>query len=210
MTTTCASARPVIAIAATIAMRRAEQQAAQQRRQTGIVQDLFHRSACYVPVASGGRSALARRSLQALVITRPVSRTAADTLAERGAAERAQGHLQHDALIGADVAAVGVIGDVVQGNDHAIVDIADAELRFRPSCGRRGRSGPAAVASQFWRELERGAAENALAARQEAELRLGVVFAVEHGNRPAVEVGAAFGLELLHARSRPCRSGSAW
>ena len=46
------------------------------------------------------------------------------------AAQRAQAHLQHDRVFGADVAAVGVVGDVVQRQDEAIVDIADAELRF--------------------------------------------------------------------------------
>ena len=52
---------------------------------------------------------------------------AADLLANRGAAERAQAQLQHNLVGRRDVSTIRIVCNVIQGEDEAIVDIAKAE-----------------------------------------------------------------------------------
>src|SRR5947207_15084013 len=54
------------------------------------------------------------------------ARQSAHALRERGAAEGPQAQLQHHSVVGLRIAAIGVTGDVIQGQDKAVVDISEA------------------------------------------------------------------------------------
>ncbi len=58
-------------------------------------------------------------------------------LAGRVAAKRPQAELHHEGMVHVDAAAVGVICNVIQGQDEAVVDIADAELGLAELAGAR-------------------------------------------------------------------------
>ena len=53
------------------------------------------------------------------------------TLSDRVPTDRAQAQLQHDRLVVGRIRVVGVFGDVIHGQDEAIVDIADADTGSR-------------------------------------------------------------------------------
>src|SRR5918995_6543753 len=94
-------------------------------------------------------------------------------------------------MVGRRIAAVGIRGDVVQGQDKAIVDIADADAGlvdfFRLKIvARREYYGPVG------RDLQGGRAKYAVAAGEEPELGLWRVFAIHQRHLPTVVIGAPF------------------
>jgi hypothetical protein len=104
---------------------------------------------------------------------------------------------------------IGVGGDVVGGEHEAVVDIAGADDVLVDLVGDQIPAGRA-LSNPVVGDLDRARDQDALAAGQIAEVGLGGVVAVEEADRPAVEVGAGFGLEALNAsrglvKARPGR-----
>src|SRR5215831_14340778 len=120
----------------------------------------------------------------------------------RSSAERAQGDLRHVGMVDRHAPAVGVACNVVQGQDEAVVDIADTDLGLGERLGMDVIPG-SAQQDPVRVELETGSAENALAAVQEPDQRLGRVVAVQYRRRPAakrrnrLELGALQGEVVL-------------
>src|SRR5215510_15455773 len=83
--------------------------------------------------------------------------------AARISAQRAQADLHHIGVVDRYAAAISIICNVIQGQDEAVVDIADADLGLADLVGmqvisRRTEQDP------VWMHLQPGAAEHALAA----------------------------------------------
>src|SRR4029077_15756783 len=112
-------------------------------------------------------------------------------LGARSSAERAQGDLRHVLVVDRHAPAVGVACNVVQGQDEAVVDIADTDLGLGQRLGMDIVPG-AAQQDPVRVELEAGSAENALAAVQEPDQRLRGVVAVHYLRRPAAKGGGSF------------------
>ena len=91
---------------------------------------------------------------------------------------------------------VSVGCNVVQPNDEAIINVPGAHgvlielMSFRIPSQTTGQH-PVRC------ELDRTGGEDAFAAGQVAKLRLRRIIAVEQADRPAIVVGARFGLEAL-------------
>src|SRR5580704_7977058 len=138
-----------------------------------------------------------------------INRTKSRQNLERGAyrrqgvrSERAQAHLEHKGIVLLRYrrcdrcSGIGVARQPIEREQKAVVGIADANPRLvefmRIQIVARG-----AEQNPVLRQLDRGAAEDALAPEQKAEFRLRRIVAVQQLQRPAIEIGAAFRLETL-------------
>src|SRR5712691_4354085 len=127
--------------------------------------------------------------------------------------QRAQADLHHERMVDRHAATISIICNVIQGQDEAVVDISDADLRLAELVGpkvvaRRPHQHPVGV------ELQPRAAEDALAAIQEAERRLGGVVAVHQHGGPAPKIGGRLefgalqrGIVLIEAETRRVGEG---
>src|SRR5215475_922739 len=127
-----------------------------------------------------------------------VRRWSANALAHRRATQCTQVELQHDRMVSLNISAVRVICNVVQAQDHAIVDIAKPKSRLIEFSGNdvvacRGQHNPIRV------ELDLSSPKDALLSIKDAKGWLGGIVAVKYATAPTIEVGAS--LEFNSLRS---------
>src|SRR6516225_323478 len=99
-------------------------------------------------------------------------------------------------MIDRDVAAIGVIGEIIERQDEAVVDIAEPQPRLVELAGREVIAG-AAVYHPVLGELEGLRGEDAFAPEQESELGLRGIVAIHDRAYPAVQGGARLDFEAL-------------
>src|SRR6267378_6650844 len=115
-----------------------------------------------------------------------------------GPADGAQAHLQHDRVVGREIAVIREVADVIHAQHVAVVDIAEpdaglVELARLDVVAQPRRDDPVGV------DLVGRDGEHALAAGQEAELGLGGVVAKHHRQPPAIEGRGTLDLEPLQS-----------
>src|SRR5215472_74519 len=117
-------------------------------------------------------------------------------------------------MVGGDVSAVSVVGNVVQAKDETIVHIAQADAGLIELAGvdvvaRRAQHHPIRV------EFDLAGSQNALLTVENTKCRLGGIVAIEQAAMPAGEIDAGFELDTLsgkgvvvetEARRKPVRA----
>src|SRR5262245_32275186 len=100
-------------------------------------------------------------------------------------------------MIGLHVSTIGVIGNVVQAKDQAIVYIAHANERLIEFlCNKvvacRSHQDPVGI------KLDLTRSQDALSAIEKAKLRLGGVISIQQSCRPSIETDAALKIGRAH------------
>src|SRR5258708_87202 len=121
-----------------------------------------------------------------------------DRALETAAPEGAEVECHHYRVVGRDIAAIGVIGEIVEPQDEAVVDVAEAEPRLVELAGREIVAGTA-IYHPILADLEGFGREDAFAPGEESELGLRGIVAEHDRAGPAVERRARLDLETLQA-----------
>ena len=116
-----------------------------------------------------------------------------------GLGDRPQTDLQHERVAECwrrRTGGVGIGRDVVGRQYKAVVDIARADHILVDLVGDEIPAGGAGH-HPVSRYLYRAGGKDAFAARQISQFRLGGIIAIQHADRPAIEIGLAFGFEAV-------------